>query len=55
MIHLTENPNIIQQIISNRNIDGITKKPSQTWIKLYLSVARIQKEIENIVRKGSLE
>lgn len=55
MIHLTGNPNIIRDIISNINTGGITKKPSQTWIKLYLTIARMQEEIENIVRKGSLE
>lgn len=34
MIHVAEDPNKIQLIISKISVDGRTKRPSQAWIKL---------------------
>lgn len=44
MIHVAENPNKIQQVISKISIDGSTKSPSQAWIIQWFSIICIQKK-----------
>lgn len=54
MIHVAEDWNKIQQVISKISIDSSTKRPSQARIKLWFSILWIQKKILNIVQKLSL-
>lgn len=54
MIHIAEDPNKIQQVISKISIYGSSKSPSQAWIIPWFSIIWIQKEILYIVQKLSL-